>query len=120
VAQFLTSFNAREIVSCKSEEFELPNHPGLMVRVKQLPIAELNRLAKPATKQGIEGDKARVDLITKSLVNEDGTPVFTADQAIDLMQSSAPIFSDLMAVIGKANNKQKADIDKLADDTEKN
>jgi hypothetical protein len=120
VAQFLTSFNAREIVSCKSEEFELPNHPEYMVRVKQLPMAELNRLARPASKQGAEGDKARVELITKSLVNEDGTPVFTADQAIDLMQSSGPIFNDLIEVISKANNKKKADIDKQADDAEKN
>jgi len=117
---FLSSQNAMEIISCKSEEFALPNHPELMVRVKQLPVAELNRLGKPATKQGAEGDKARIELIQKSIVNEDGTPVFTMMDTVALSQASAPIFSDLMEVIGKANNKKKADIDKDLDDAEKN
>jgi len=120
VAQFLTSFNAREVVSCKSEEFELPNHPEYSVRVKQLPIGDLNRLAKPAVKPGPEGDKARIDLITKSIVNEDGTPVFTSELAADLANCNAPIFSDLMTVIGKANNKTKPEAEKDLDDAEKN
>ena len=91
-----------------------------MVRVKQLPMAELNRLARPASKQGAEGDKARVELITKSLVNEDGTPVFTEDLVTDLATCNAPIFADLMFVIGKANNKTKTEAEKELDDAEKN
>jgi hypothetical protein len=120
VAQFLTSFNAREIVACKSEEFELPNHPDLMVRVKQLPIDELKRLSKVATKDTAEGHKAQIELITKSIVNEDGTPVFTDELAVDLKQANAPIFSDLMNVIGRANNKTKTASEKDLDDAEKN
>lgn len=117
---FLSSLNAREVVACKSEEFILPNHPEYTVRVKQLPIGDLNRLAKPAVKPGPEGDKARIDLITKSLVNEDGSPVFTAELAADLAMCNAPIFSDLMTVIGKANNKTKPEAEKDLDDAEKN
>jgi hypothetical protein len=120
VAQFLTSFNAREIVSCKSEEFELPNHPEYMVRVKQLPIDELKRLSRVATKDTSEGHKAQLELIAKSIVNEDGTPVFTDELVADLKQANGPIFNDLMIVVGKANNKKKSDIEKDLDDAEKN
>ena len=120
MAQFLTSFNAREIVACKSEEFELPKHPEYMVRVKQLPIDELKRLSRVATKDTSEGHKAQLELITKSLVNEDGTPVFTEELAADLKQSNGPIFADLMAVIGKANNKTKKRVEEDLDDAEKN
>ena len=117
---FLSSINAREIISCKSEAIELPNHPDTSARVQQLPVNELNRLAKPAVKPGPEGDKARIELITKSIVNEDGTPVFTAELAADLAVCNAPIFSDLMTVIGKANNKTRPEAEKDLDDAEKN
>jgi len=120
VAQFLSSFNAREIISCKSESIELPNHPGTFVRVQQIPSTELNRLAKPAVKVGPEGDKARIDLITRSLVNEDGTIVFTPELAADLVNCNAPILNDLMFAIGKANNKTKTEAEKDLDDAEKN
>lgn len=116
----LSSFNAKEIVSCKSELFELPNHPGTFARVQQLPLNDLNRLVKPGAKMGAEGDKARIELITKSIVNEDGTPVFTPDLAADLANCNAPIFNDLMNIIGKANNKTKQKADEELDDTEKN
>ena len=117
---FLSSSNAREIISCKVEPFELPNHPGTSVYVQQIAVNELQRLSRVATKTGPEGDKARIDLIARSIVNEDGTPVFNAELAIQLSLANAPIFADLMTVIGKANNKQKADIEKDLDDAEKN
>ena len=108
------------MISCKSEPFELPRHPGTFANVSQLPINELKRLSRVAMKDTDEGHKAQIELITKSIVNEDGTPVFTPDLAADLKVANAPIFSDLMAVIGKANNKTKADIEEDLDDAEKN
>jgi hypothetical protein len=98
----------------------MPNHPDLMVRVKQLPIDELKRLSRVVTKDTSEGHKAQLELITKSLVNEDGTLVFTEELAADLKQSNAPIFNDLMAVIGKANSKTKKKVEEDLDDAEKN
>ncbi len=117
---YIGSHNVREIVSCKIEEHPLKHHPHIIARVKQLPLGVLNRLSRPSLKEGPEGDKARAELIVLSIVNEDGTPAFTEESAESLKTSSAPIFGDLMDAIGKANNKTKKEIDKEADDAEKN
>ena len=117
---FLSSLNAREIIACKVEPFELPNHPGTYVYVRQIPIDDLKRLSKIATKDTAEGDKARLELIEKSIVNEDGTTIFTTELAEDLKVTSGPIFADLMVVIGKANNKTKQKAEEELDDAEKN
>ena len=112
--------NAREVISCKVEPFELPNHPGTSAYVRQIPIEDLKRLSKIATKETPEGHKAQIDLITKSITNEDGTPIFTEDLAADLKSTSGPIFTDLMLIIGNANNKTKKKIEEDLDDAEKN
>jgi hypothetical protein len=117
---YLGSHNAREIVSCKIEEHSLKHHPHIIVRVKQLPLGVLNRLSRPSTKEGPEGDKARAELITLSIVNEDGTPAFSEESSEALKTSNLPVFSDLMDAIGKANNKTRKQIDAEADDAEKN
>lgn len=117
---YIGSHNAREIVSCKIEDFPLKHHPNIIARVKQLPLGVLERLAKPSTKLGVEGDKARFELITLSIVNEDGTPAFDADGAAALKESNAPIFNDLMDAIGRANNKIKRKIDEEVEEAEKN
>jgi hypothetical protein len=117
---FIGSHNARQIVACKVEELTLKHHPEVMVRVKQLPMGVLKRLSKPATKDNPEGDKARIELITLSVVNEDGTPAFTSEDAAALADASAPIFNDLMEAIGRANNKTKQQIDEQLDNAEKN
>jgi hypothetical protein len=117
---FIGSHNARQIVACKVEELALKHHPDVMVRVKQLPMGVLKRLSKPATKDNPEGEKARIELITLSVVNEDGTPAFTSEDAAALADASAPIFNDLMDAIGRANNKTKQQIDEELDNAEKN
>jgi hypothetical protein len=120
VTVFLSSSNAREIIACKVEPFELPNHPGTSVYVRQIPIDDLKRLSKISVKDTTEGHKAQIELIEKSIVNEDGTPVFTAELASELKVTSGPIFTDLMMVIGKANNKTKKKAEEDLDDAEKN
>ncbi len=71
-------------------------------------------------KDGPEGDKARAELITLSIVNEDGTPAFTEESTEALKTANAPIFADLLDAIGKTNNKSKKQIDDEVDNAEKN
>jgi hypothetical protein len=118
---FLSSQNAVEIVSCKIDPIPLPNHPQITARVRQIPIGKLERLSRVAGGKGDEAEKARFELIKDSIVNEDGSPVFATEESIKaLKEANAPIFSDLVVVIGKANNKSKAQINEEVDDIEKN
>ncbi len=119
----LSSSNAAEIVSCKVEQHQLPNHPHITAYVRQIPIPKLERLSKIASKPGVEGETARIELVQLSIVNEDGTPVFdpkSPDAVVTLREANGPIFVDLLAIIGKSNNKTKKEIDAEADDAEKN
>lgn len=120
MSTFLTSANALQIISRKIEEHQLPHHQDVTVRVRQLPIGVLNRLAKSSSGAGVEGDNARCELVRMSIVNEDGSEVFTSEQSQALKEASAPIFTDLLLVIGKANNKSKQQTDQDVDDLEKN
>lgn len=118
--QFLGSHNVADLVACHVEEHELPRHKGTFARVRQIPVADVERLFRIAGKQGADGDKARFELICRSIVNEDGTPVFTDETVQSLKTGNQPIFLDLIDVVARANNKKPAEVQQEADDLEKN
>jgi hypothetical protein len=117
--QFLGSHNVSEVVACHIETHPLPRHKDMSARVRQIPVGHIDRLFGVAGKEGPDGEKARLELIQRSIVNEDGTPVFTEESAQALMEGNNPIFLDLIDVISAANNKKKAAIEKEADAAEK-
>lgn len=117
---FIGSHNISETIACHIEPHPLPRHPGKGVYVRQIPVGHIDRLFGLAGTDGPDGQKARLELIQRSIVNSDGTPVFTEQSAADLIEGNQPIFLDLIDVIGKANNKKKVDIEKEADAAEKN
>lgn len=104
----------------KVEELPLPSDPETVVRIRHLPIGVLRRLADPATKDGEEGDKARAELIRRSVVDGEGKPIF--DEAYPLADElTVELLQDLMTLIGKVNNKSAGkDLTKQVDEAEKN
>lgn len=88
--------------------------------MKQIPVGELGRLSKSAGRDTPEGIKARAELILRSIVNEDETPVFTAESVQELITGNQPMYLDLLEVIAKANNKKPVDIEAETDAAEKN
>lgn len=116
---FIGSHNISETIACHIEPHPLPRHPGKGVYVRQIPVGHIDRLFGVAGKDGPDGEKARLELIQRSIVNEDGTQIFTEQSAQALIEGNNPIFLDLIDVISAANNKKKAAIEKEADDAEK-
>jgi hypothetical protein len=117
---FLGSHNVSETIACKVEPFPLPRHPGMSAYVRQIPVGQVDRLFRLAGDDTEAGQKARMELIQRSIVNADGTAIFTEDLIQGLIEGNQPIFLDLIDVIGKANNKKPQQIEKEADDAEKN
>lgn len=110
---------ARQIIS-KIETLPLPSDPETLVRIKQLPIGVLRRLGDASTQDGAEGDKARAELIQRSVVDESGNPVFEADYPL-MEELTVELLTDLMTLIGKANNKSAGkSFSQQVDDSEKN
>jgi hypothetical protein len=110
---------ARQIVS-KIETLPLPSDPETLVRIKQLPIGVLRRLGDSSTQDGAEGDKARAELIQRSIVDESGNPIFDADYPL-MEELTVELLTDLMTLIGKANNKSAGkSFSQQVDDAEKN
>jgi hypothetical protein len=110
---------ARQIVS-KIETLPLPSDPDTLVRIKQLPIGIIRRLGELATQDGAEGDKARGELIQRSVVDADGNPIFEANYPL-MDELTVELLTDLMTLIGKANNKSAAkSFSQQVDDAEKN
>jgi hypothetical protein len=110
---------ARQIVS-KIETFPLPSDSETLVRIKQLPIGVLRRLGELATQDGAEGDKARGELIQRSVVDADGNPIFEANYPL-MDELTVELLTDLMTLIGKANNKSAPkSFSQQVDDAEKN
>lgn len=118
--QFIGSHNISETIACHIEPHPLPRHPGMGVHVRQIPVGHIDRLFRLAGEDTPEGEKARLELIQRSIVNEDGTPIFTEESAKTLIEGNNPIFLDLIDVIGKSNNKKPQQINKEADAAEKN
>lgn len=118
--KFLGSHNVSETIACQIEPHVLPRHPDMSAHVKQIPVGHIDRLFKLAGDETPDGEKARLELIQRSIVNQDGSPVFTSDDATKaLIEGNQPIFLDLIDVIGKANNKKPKQLDKEADAAEK-
>jgi hypothetical protein len=117
---FIGSHNISETIACHIEPHPLPRHPGKGVHVKQIPVGHIDRLFKLAGDDTPDGEKARLELIQRSIVNQDGSPLFPSEDAAKaLIEGNQPIFLDLIDVIGKANNKKPNQIDKEADAAEK-
>lgn len=120
MSRVFSASNFQSIVS-KVEALPLPSDAETIVHIKQLPMGILRRLAPLATQDGDAGDDARCELIRRSVVNPDGSPVF--DSAYPLMDEiTAELLNDLMVIIGKANikNASSGDMDKKIEEAEKN
>lgn len=117
----LNSSNATEVIARKSTPVVLPNHPEIEVLVRQLPLNVLRRLSNESrSKNETEAEAAELELIRLSFVNDDGSEVWTTETVKDLKESSAPIYNDLVIVMGRANNKKSKEIEKAIEDAEKN
>lgn len=120
-SDFLTTENCEQETACSIEEFPLPHKPSMRARVKQLPIGELKRLAKAIQSPvQFDRDKAEIEMIQKSIVNADGTIVFSDEKIASLKTGNAPLYASLVTIIGKANNKSQEQVDAQLDAAEKN
>lgn len=120
-SDFLTTENCEQETACSIEEFPLPHKPSMRARVKQLPIGELKRLAKAIQSPvQFDRDKAEIEMIQKSIVNADGTIVFSDEKIAALKTGNAPLYASLVTIIGKANNKSQEQVDAQLDAAEKN
>jgi|GEM_PF-6576246 len=119
--EYLTSENAEAESACVIEEFPLPHKPTMKARVKQLPIGELRRLHRAAQRgTPMEQEKAEIEMIQKSIVNADGTPVYSEERLKALKSCNQPLMNSLAKVIGLANNKTPKQVNEEIDDLEKN
>jgi hypothetical protein len=55
-----------------------------------------------------------------AIERETGFDPKSPEAVVTLREANGPIFVDLLAIIGKSNNKTKKEIDAEADDAEKN
>lgn len=120
MSRVLSSSTVRKIVS-KVEKFTLPSDPETTVYIRQLPIGVIRKMQAAVSRDDDEGDAARAKLIKMSIVDEEGSPVF--DESYPLMdEMTAELLTDLMTLIGKANNKAagKSNITEQVDAAEKN
>lgn len=119
MTEYLTSETVEEVSTCEILEYPLPHKPQMNVRVKQLPVATMRRLGKLLQKGGESAEAAQREMITKSVVNPDGSPVFTDANVAVLRDGNTALYASLVAVIGKANTRTDDD-DSLVDSLEKN
>ena len=103
--QFLTSDNVEELSTCELIPYPLPHRPDVKVYVKQMPVADMKRIGNQLTKKGEAVELAQTELITKSIVNSDGSPIYTADKIKLLRTGNTPLYVSLLTVIGKANKR---------------
>jgi len=115
---FLSSSNVSALTG-GIKSYELPNHPGTSVFVREIPMSPLRRLAAGVQIEGTDGDGARQELIQRCIVNEDGSQMFSED--FDVMESITPkLFKDFMTVIGKAHNGSAEVVEEKVSELEKN
>ena len=111
-SDFLTTENCEQETACSIEEFPLPHKPSMR---------ELKRLAKAIQSPvQFDRDKAEIEMIQKSIVNADGTIVFSDEKLASLKTGNAPLYASLVTIIGKANNKSQEQVDAQLDAAEKN
>ena len=70
-----------------------------------MPVADMKRIGNQLTKKGEAVELAQTELITKSIVNSDGSPIYTADKIKLLRTGNTPLYVSLLTVIGKANKR---------------
>lgn len=120
-SSYLTSDNVEEESACRVEDFPLPHKPSMKARIQQLPVALLRRLNKALHKgTPSEQEQAERDLIQKSVVNADGSPVYNDQKIAALKSCNAILYASLVQVVGKANQRTQEDVDAEVNDLEKN
>jgi len=102
---FLTSDNVEALSTCELIPYPLPHRPDVKVYVKQMPVADMKRIGNQLTKKGEAVELAQTELITKSIVNPDGSQIYTPDKVKLLRTGNTPLYVSLLKVIGKANKR---------------
>lgn len=102
---FLTSDNVEALSTCEIIAYSLPHRPNLKVYVKQTTVADMKRIQTQLGKKGEVVELAQTELIVKSIVNPDGSPIYTADKVKLLKTGNTPLYMSLLTVIGKANRR---------------
>ena len=102
---FLTSENVEELSTCELIAYSLPHRPNVKVYVKQTTVADMKRIQNQLQKKGEVVELAQTELIVKSIVNPDGSPIYTPDKVKLLKTGNTPLYMSLLTVIGKANKR---------------
>ena len=112
----LTSDNVEDLSECQIIPYPLPCNPDVTVHVKQIPVADLKRIGKQLEKQGPVRDAAEIELISKSTVNPNGTPVFdTVEKIKRLKEGNVPLYMSLVILSNRANSVPKSESEDLED-----
>ena len=106
---FLTSDNVESFSDCDVVPYPLPGFPGVSVHVKHQPIATMKRLSKLLNKGGEHAEVAQCETIQLSIVNPDGSAIYTPEKAKLLKTGKTRLFAALVQVIGKLNTPRSDD-----------
>jgi len=120
VTEYLTSETVEQVSTCEILEYPLPHRPDMKARVKQLPVGVMKRIGKQIQKGGDAAETAQRELIEKSIVNSDGSPVYTKENVALLKEGNTPLYASLIVVISKANKRTDEDDEAELDTLEKN
>ena len=93
-------------------EFSLPYDPETIVRVKEQPIARMNRYSEAVQVGGNRAKQESYALILDSIVDDNGDPIFESREQI--AKSACRLVTALIKMIGQVNGGEDDDIEEMA------
>ena len=84
-------------------EYPLPFDTDIIVRIKSVPMARMRQYHESIGKGGSVAAAADKALIRESIVNEDGTPVYSAEKVESLLKGRTRLVSALIRLISYHN-----------------
>lgn len=101
--QYLTSDNVESLSALKQIPVPLACNPKIKALVQQLPLADMKRLTRQMDKVGELMDRAQTELVSRAIVNPDGSPVYTPEKVGLLKTGNAPLFASVLAAALQVN-----------------
>ena len=116
MTKYFCSDNVAEVSADDIGEFPLPFDPEMIVRVKSVPMARMKQFQESSQKGGAVAAAAEKALIRDSIINPDGSPVYSdKDAAETMLKGRTRLIAALISMISRHNGGE----DRVAEEAEK-
>ena len=118
MTQYLNRENSSENLKPVIKDFALPYDPETLVRIKQQPMARLERNAEFQKKGTAAARHDTYLLIAESVVDEHGERIWDNDDAKTLSEAKSELITALINMIGKCAGGSENEVEELAGNLE--